>query len=112
MNKESILMRTIQLEASKQGARLFRNNVGLGWTGNPCRSCQQTMRRLRYGLCVGSSDLIGWTKDGRFVALEIKAGSRTTQEQAAFLQAVIKALGIGAVCHSIDDAALALHANP
>lgn len=114
MNRESRLMRQIQLKASQLGARLFRNNVGVGWLGNPCGFCQHTLRRVRYGLQVGSSDQIGWqtitiTPEmvGRniavFLAVEVKDGSRTTKEQVAFLKAVINAGGRGLVAQSLED---------
>lgn len=97
---ESQLMRLIQLRASELGARLFRNNVGF---------CRGT--KVRYGVCnPGGSDLIGWFR-GRFLAVEVKAGTATTKAQADFLKAVIQAGGIGIVAHSIDDVELALSAN-
>ena len=106
---EAALMRRIQMRASDMGDRLFRNNVGCVW-----------IKRffLRYGLCVGSSDLIGWkrvtiTEDmvgqrvAVFYAVEVKAGTKTTKEQAHFLKEVIQAGGVGLVAHSVDDLDLA-----
>ena len=47
---ETTLMQRIMLAASKlPGVRLFRNNTGF-----------DSAAKVRYGLCVGSSDLIGW----------------------------------------------------
>lgn len=102
-------MRLIQLELSKNpGIRLFRNNVGVlrDENGTP----------VRYGLCTGSSDLIGWTavtitpsmvgrKLAIFTAQEVKTeAGRVTAEQTAFLSCVKKAGGIAGVVRSVDDA--------
>ena len=107
--KESDIMRSIQLELSKNpGIRLFRNNVGVlrDENGTP----------VRYGLCTGSSDLIGWTavtitpsmvgrKLAIFTAQEVKTeAGRVTDEQTAFLSCVKKAGGIAGVVRSVDDA--------
>lgn len=93
---ESDIMREIQLEAPKVGARLFRNNVGLFDTADG--------RKIRTGLCVGSADLIGWTATGRFLAVEVKRpGERPTKEQARFLQSVSDAGGVGVLAHSVTE---------
>jgi hypothetical protein len=92
---EAALTRKIQMKASKLGARLFRNNVGVHKIGK---------RYVRYGVCnPGGSDLIGWNWRGRFVAIEVKIDTPTTKEQQAFLTAVIRAGGIGIIAHSTDD---------
>jgi hypothetical protein len=91
--KEADLMRLIQRNLSALGHRVFRNNVGLAYTkdGTP----------IRFGLGVGSADLVGWSKDGRFIAVEVKTPTgRVTPEQAAFLSAVNAAGGIGVVMRS------------
>ena len=76
-------------------------------------------RFIRMGM-VGVSDLVGWrqTTDGihpagplvpRFVALEIKIGKDAlSPEQAAFLQRVRGAGGIGLEIRSVEDAVKAL----
>ena len=98
--KESDLMRLIQLEASKYGVRLFRNNVGVLQDKNG--------RHLRYGLGTGSSDLIGWIGEGKyagkFIAVEVKVGdSKLTPEQINFLNQVNGAGGIGICARSVQD---------
>lgn len=111
---ETRLLRQIQIKASRLGARLFRNNTGMAWSGVPCAACRVIMRRIRFGLAVGSSDLIGWkpftiTQEmvGRTIAVfwacEVKDGSPTTKEQKAFLEVVIRSGGIGIIAHSTDD---------
>ncbi len=120
--RESSVLRAILLAVSKVGARLFRNQVGAYRIARPtCIECQRFGRVLRSGLCVGSSDLIGWrpvtvTQDmvgqrlAVFVALEVKRldGGRTSDEQAAFVAAVQRAGGIAAVVRSDAEAVDAL----
>jgi hypothetical protein len=94
--KESSLLRAILLEAPKLGVTLFRNNVGVleDVRGN----------KIRFGLCVGSSDLIGWRNDGRFVAIECKSpGKKPTQEQQDFLWSVRNGHGLSGIAYSIAD---------
>lgn len=110
---ESALMREIMLAVSKTGARVFRNNTAEGWAGKSTvgRCMLGTTisivnpRRLHGGLCVGSSDLIGWTSDGRFLAIEVKtAKGRTAQEQVLFISAVRHAGGVAFVARSVEEA--------
>jgi len=93
--RESDLMRLIQVRLSEAGHRVLRNNVGMART--------EDGRVIRYGLGVGSSDLIGWTRTGEFLAVEVKTPTgRVTPEQEAFLRAVSLAGGIGVVMRSVD----------
>lgn len=113
-NREKTILDKAQLDASRIGARLFRNNVGSGWVGRIVGNKADTItllnpRPLHAGLCKGSSDLIGWTPVvvtpemvGKmiavFTAIEGKTkGVRTTLEQSSFLTAVTDAGGIGSV---------------
>jgi hypothetical protein len=104
-------MRLIRMEAATMRARLFRNNVGVATF--PSGS------RVKYGLCVGSSDLIGWTPVkitpahvGKtlavFTAVEVKDGrGKPTREQVNFLDAVAVAGGIAVLAkddHAARDA--------
>ena len=87
--KESEILQQIRLAASKMGALVWRNNTGMlrNERGHP----------VFYGLCKGSSDLIGMFK-GRFLALEVKMpGKKPTPEQQLFIDTVNKHGGIGAV---------------
>lgn len=123
--KESTLQREVMLAVSKTGARVFRNNVGFGLIvqhANPgakqaiIRECIAIAERkggsayqLHYGLCPGSSDIIGFNRDGLFMALEVKSlTGRLTEEQSNFLDAVNNAGGIGAEVRSITEALDAL----
>lgn len=108
MTTEVGIMRRIQTALTVLGARVFRNNVGL--LEDRCGN------KVRYGLCVGSSDLIGWnsllvTPDlvGKrvaiFLAVEVKKPwGKVTDEQEAFIAAVRRAGGIAIVAHSPDEA--------
>lgn len=80
------------------GIRLFRNNVGMLEDRNG--------QKVKYGLCKGSSDLIGWaTPSGKFVAVEVKTPiGRATPEQQAFIDAVNKAGGIAFIARSSQEA--------
>lgn len=93
--KESDILQLVRLKASQLGAILWRNNTGMlrNKDGTP----------IFYGLCKGSSDLIGMFK-GRFTALEIKQpGKKPTPEQSAFIDAVNKNGGIAAVVTHPDE---------
>lgn len=62
-------------------------------------------RLIRYGLCPGSADVIGVAKDGRFLAVEVKAANgRVSPAQVQFLDAVRRAGGRAGVARSVDDA--------
>jgi hypothetical protein len=55
-------------------------------------------------LCVGSSDLIGITATGRFLAIEVKRpGNKPTPEQRAFIAFVRSFGGVAGVCHSVEE---------
>ena len=70
---------------SEAGCCVWRNNTGQLPDANG--------RPIKFGLCVGSSDIIGIATDGRFLAVEVKtATGRTTPAQDHFL-AVVRARG-------------------
>lgn len=95
---EADVQDAIRLAAHSLGLVLWRNNTGLAVDGR---------RRIRYGLAVGSSDLIGiLVPEGRFVALEVKApnGKGPTPEQERFLELVRRSGGFAAVVRSVSDA--------
>lgn len=104
---------------------MFRNNVGTGWAGQSTRVTQGNLRAvaaqlqpgdvvirggrpLHAGLCVGSSDLLGWrTVDGvaQFVAVEVKsAKGYASAEQERFIDAVEGAGGCAGIVRSVEDA--------
>lgn len=105
---ESQVVQAVRAQLSNGDVRLFRNNSGALQDRNGTW--------VRYGLAVGSSDLIGLksiviTEDmvGKrvaiFVALEGKAQyAKTTDEQEAFIAMVRDKGGIAGVFRSLDDA--------
>lgn len=126
---ESTILQQIRIAVSQTGARLFRNNVAKGWIGkhtlyqvratvqvNPGDVVIRQARRLHSGLCVGSSDLIGWvpvvvTADmvgqtvAVFAAIEAKtATGGVTADQAHFVEQVRAVGGVAGVARSDADA--------
>ena len=100
---------------------LFRNNVGTAWTGDVSKLPDGSVlirnpRILHAGLCVGSSDLIGWrsvsitsdmvgNKFAVFCAVEVKGPKgRATPAQIHFLEQLIKAGGLGVIAKNATDA--------
>ena len=105
---ETKLVREIQGKLSKDEVRLFRNNCG--------KLQDKNGTWVAYGLCPGSSDLIGWREVlitsemvgktvAQFVALEVKSNSgRPTPEQIAFLLTVMKSGGLSSLVFSLEEA--------
>lgn len=117
--REGDLIKNIQVELSKVGARLFRNNTGQAWVGKVLQIkavdsgqfkpgsyiALEHARPFHAGLCEGSSDLIGWSDDGRFVAIEVKTkNTRRTDAQRNFIHQVNLAGGIAFFCYSVEEA--------
>lgn len=113
---ESDVLRSLRLELGQRDDLVFwRNNVGLAWYrkggGQPvrCIRCGSTFSLqetpVRYGLCIGSSDLIGiHMPSGRFVAVEGKFGKgKLSPEQARFLALVERSGGIGVEARQAQD---------
>ena len=117
-----------QLLASKLGARLFRMNTGLAWVSSKVQKVTRPGTVsvmpgdivLRQGRpfksgTLGISDETGWLSVvitpemvgqtiAQYVAIEDKQGSgRLSTEQAAFIDAVIRAGGRAGVARSPDD---------
>lgn len=109
MVSEAAIQQQIRLALSRAGVVAFRNNVGQYVD-------QKTGRPIQYGLCVGSSDLIGWTtvevtpemvgtKLAVFTAVEVKApNGRATEAQLHFIAQVLKAGGYAGIARSPGDA--------
>ncbi len=82
------------------GVVVWRNSTGVANTADG--------KKQRFGLCVGSSDLVGIV-DGRFLAVEIKAkAGRLRPEQELFLALVRKQKGFACVVRSVDEAIAAI----
>jgi hypothetical protein len=107
---ETEALRLFLLLGSRAGARLFRNNVGTAYRkdGTP----------VRFGLCKGSSDIIGWVpvtitpehvglRIALFVALEGKSPKRgkATKTQENFLSKVAESGGLAILSREPDATA-------
>lgn len=98
MNKETALQNKIRIALSNLGVITWRNNTFK--LPDP-----ETGRWVTGGLCEGSSDLIGITPDGRFLAIEVKVkGKRPTKAQTRFIDIVRKHGGVAGVAHSVQEA--------
>jgi hypothetical protein len=130
---EHLTQQRILLAHGSGDTRLWRNNVGTGWAGQATRVTAGNLRAiantiqpgdlvvrnarpLHAGLCVGSSDLIGYRRVGnlaQFVALEVKSATgRATPEQTRFLDHISSAGGCAAVVRSVADADAVLRETP
>lgn len=97
---EQIIQKQIMLALSNAGCLIFRNNTGAVKDGD---------RFIRYGLCKGSSDIIGLTPSGQFLAVEVKNRTgKPTKEQLAFIDAINEQGGIAGIARSVEDALLLL----
>lgn len=102
------------------GSRLFRNNVGEAWLGPTSRTKEGGVyiakpKRVVYGLCVGSSDHVGWTPViitpemvgttvALFTAVEEKTLNDTLKsDQRNFLDQVHRAGGLAFVARETKD---------
>jgi hypothetical protein len=53
---------------------------------------------------VGSGDILGMTKEGKFFSIEVKAkGKKPSPSQVDFIQRVTLSKGIAFVAYSVDD---------
>lgn len=108
--REKDVQNNLILHASQIGLTLFCNNVGM--------YKDQRGNVIRYGLCNGSSDLIGWTpvtvtpdmvgkKIAVFTAIEVKLNKngkyKATDLQKAFISAVKSAGGFAGVADCNKD---------
>jgi hypothetical protein len=113
---EQAIQQRIRLACSRGRVRLWRNNTGA--------LRDERGQLVRYGLCPGSADLIGFrsvtiTPDmvgqtvAVFAAVEVKTDrGRPTPEQTAFLQRVATAGGLAGIARSVEDAHQILGGDP
>lgn len=75
----------------------WRNNTGAALAGKHI---------IHFGL-TGSSDIIGITNDGRFLAIECKRenGGKVSPMQQRFLKEIAHRGGVALVVHSVDELA-------
>ena len=84
---ESDIQASIMLAATRAGHRLFRNNQGVA--SYVTKSGKRS--KVRYGLGVGSWDLVGWSREGYFIGIEVKQpGERPRRDQGAWNDAAVR----------------------
>lgn len=135
---EHIVQNRIRLGIKPSEACIFRNNVGLAWTGKTERISRAGMVRVEpgdvvvrgarpfhAGLCEGSGDLIGWrsveiTSDmvgsrvAVFTSIEVKAnGGRPTKPQLHWHNRLLSDGGLSVIAKNVEEArkGLALPVN-
>lgn len=95
--REQAIQKRIMVALSEAGCIVWRNNTGVlkDARGIP----------VKFGLCPGSSDLIGIDPEGRFLAVEVKQPKgKVTAKQQQFIEAVRAAGGVAGVARSVEDA--------
>ena len=107
--REKELMDRIQLTiGGRRGFRLWRNNVG---AAKVFRGPGMPPGFISFGLCPGSSDLIGMMPGGRFLAIEVKRpGEAQTEDQLKFEAAVCECGGLYILATSVEEAVAAVDA--
>jgi hypothetical protein len=104
---EQEIQQQIRLQLGRGPVRLWRNNTGA--------LLNRRGQMVTYGLCVGSSDLIGLRQVvigpehlgqtlAVFSAIEVKGARDPTAEQLAFIAAVQNLGGLAGVARSVEDA--------
>lgn len=94
---EANVMNDCLLALSGAGCLAWRNNTG--------QLPDATGRPIKFGLCVGSSDIIGVAPDGRFLAVECKTAiGQPTDAQLRFINAVQAKGGRAGIARCADDA--------
>lgn len=127
--KESNIIKLIQLKISKLRWRLFRNQTGTGWQGKSYRVAAngeihklmkgdvivKAARYIKFGLTVGSHDMIGWrplliTQEmvgqtiAQFTSMEVKTEDlKATPEQITWRDNVNEAGGHAKIVYSVDE---------
>lgn len=104
---QALVMREL---GGRPDVRVFRNQVGFGWIGEP-----PNLRRVTMGLHPGSADLIGWhsveitpdmmgTKLAVFLSVEVKRpGQKLKPHQQVWLENVRRFGGTAIVATGVDN---------
>lgn len=114
---ENALGKKICLLASELGHRIFRSNVGEGWIGKaiffskpanievyPGDVIIRKAKRIHFGLCNGQGDYIGFSKDGKFISIELKTDiGKIREDQILFSDAVNRAGGIAGIIRTEEE---------
>lgn len=120
---EKHIQAAIRLALGGRDVVLWRNESGstVPCTLGELKACledplllHKLIRRgmLNYGLCKGSSDLIGLRRDGRFVALEVKTlRGRHRPEQERYVELVQSFKGLAGFVTSVEEARNIINAH-
>lgn len=126
--RDKKLLTDIQSHYSKNGDRIFLQSKGLGWYGKFLKPPMNTSaiitphdvlirdaRPIRAGMCVGVTDLVGWTtitvepehigkKLAVFTAIECKEDNLPADpDRKKFIESVKIAGGFAKVIKSVSD---------
>lgn len=119
--KENILQKKLIIMASELGHRLFRHNIGMGWAGESIQFSKPItiqvypgdvlIRKafpLRAGLVEFGSDLIGFSSEGKFIAIETKTEEGKTDKkrlegQMNFIKQVNNSGGIAGIASTEEE---------
>ena len=111
MNEETKLMRLIMVALTQADCIVWRNETAGAYVGRVIHKDAMVVtlanaQMMTFGLCVGSSDIIGIHKPtARFLAVEVKtANGRATKEQINFIEQVRAAGGIAGLARSVQEA--------
>lgn len=110
MNPETKIQRAIMIELSAMGCLVFRNETSGAWVGKVLHKTGQQVtlagaKMIKFGLAVGSSDLIGLTASGQFFAIEVKTKTgRASKEQLNFIRQVRASGGLAGIARNVEQA--------
>ena len=107
LSNEAYVQNKIRLAVGSGEVRLFRNNTGA--------LMDMQGRLVKFGLCKGSSDLIGFKsvtitpdmvgqKIAGFSAIEVKDKGKVTVDQKNFINIINNAGGYAGVAKNVNDA--------
>lgn len=98
MNQEREIQKSILDYLSLRKINAWRTNSGISFSSYKEK---QFITRLAPR---GTSDIIGFLNDGRFLGIEVKKpGGKVSDDQDIFLNKINRAGGVGFVAYSIDD---------
>jgi hypothetical protein len=101
---EANILNDCLIALSGAGCTVWRNNTG--------QLPDKNGRPIKFGLCVGSSDIIGIAPDGVFMAIECKTRmGQPTDTQVRFINAVNKSGGRAGIARNSSDAVQIALAN-
>lgn len=108
MTETQLQAKILKELGSLPNCRLFRNNVGKAYRGKIIKRTADTITiknpyLIKYGLSVGSGDLIG-ILDGKFLSVEVKGPrGRPSPDQISWCNMVNDQGGIGIITNNIND---------